>query len=149
MYILLFIAVAMTLVAIIKKPSSIYANKPEEKNPMEGKKVRFVSNEGERENADGVRGHLEAIGTTEHRAGFYEKTIKRCLDVIFSFFVLVLLSPVFLVLSLWIAIDDPGPVMFKQKRIGRNKQCFVLHKFRTMKMSAPNSVPTHMLQNSG
>ena len=84
MYILLFVAAVMTFVANVKKPSSIYANKPEEKNPMEGKKVRFVSNEGERENADGACGHLEAIGITEHRAGFYEKMIKRSFDLFFG-----------------------------------------------------------------
>ena len=141
------IIVLMALVAIIKKPSSIYKNKPEEKNPMEGKKVKFVENDNEKENADGVRGHLEAIGETDHKAGFYEKIIKRCIDIILSFFGLVLLSPVFLVLSLWIIIDDPGPVLFAQKRVGIDKQYFKLHKFRSMKMSTPHDKPTHMLDN--
>jgi len=141
------IIVLMAFVAIIKKPASVYANKPEEKNPMEGKKVKFVENEAEKENADGVRGHLEAIGVTDHKAGFYEKIIKRRIDIILSFFGLVLLSPVFLFLSLWIVIDDPGPILFTQKRIGRDKQYFKLHKFRSMKMSTPHNVPTHMLEN--
>ena len=141
------IVVLMALVAIIKKPSSIYKNKLEEKNPMEGKKVKFVENDNEKENADGVRGHLEAIGETDHKAGFYEKIIKRCIDIILSFFGLVLLSPVFLVLSLWIIIDDPGPVLFAQKRVGKDKQYFKLHKFRSMKMSTPHDKPTHMLDN--
>ena len=147
LYILLAIIVLMFLVAIIKKPSSIYTNKPEEKNPMEGKKVRFVENQNEKENADGVRGHLEAIGVTSHKAEFYEKIIKRMIDIILSFFGLLLLSPVFAVLSLWIIIDDPGPILFTQKRIGRDKQYFKLHKFRSMKMSTPHNVPTHMLEN--
>ena len=141
------IALIMAIIAIIKKPSSVYKNKPEEKNPMQGKKVRFVEHQSEKENADGVRGHLEAIGESDHRAGFYEKVVKRVLDAFLSFWGLVLLSPVFLFLSLWIVIDDPGPVLFTQKRIGKDKQYFKLHKFRSMKMSTPHDKPTHMLEN--
>lgn len=141
------IALILALIAIIKKPSSVYKNKPEEKNPMEGKRVRFVEDINEKENADGVRGHLEAIGETEHHAGFYEAFVKRLLDIILSFGGLVVLSPVFLFLSLWIVIDDPGPVLFTQKRIGKDKQYFKLHKFRSMKMSTPHDKPTHMLEN--
>ena len=59
LYVLLAIIMLMAIVAIIKKPSSVYANKPEEMNPMEGKKVRFVEDQEEKENADGVRGHLK------------------------------------------------------------------------------------------
>ena len=145
--VLVALAVGMTVVGIIKKPGSTYKNKPEEKNPMEGKKVRFVKNDSEKENADGVCGHLEAVGKTNHRQGIYEKVIKRVIDVILSFCGLVVLSPVFLVLSIWIIIDDPGPILFTQKRIGKDKQYFILHKFRTMKMSTPHDKPTHMLEN--
>ncbi len=141
------IVVLMAITAIIKKPSSIYANKPSERNPMEGKKVVFVEDENEPENADGVRGHLEALGNTEHHAGFYETVVKRLIDIVLSFFGLVLLSPVFLWLSLWIIIDDPGPVLFTQKRTGKDKRYFKLHKFRSMKMSTPHDKPTHMLEN--
>ena len=141
------IAAVLAAIGIIKKPSSIYKDKPEEKNPLEGKKVRFVADESEKENADGVRGHLEAIGDTEHVEGIYEKYVKRCLDIILSFGGLVVLSPIFLFLSLWIVIDDPGPVLFTQKRIGKDKQYFKLHKFRSMKMSTPHDKPTHMLEN--
>lgn len=137
----------MTLVGILKKPGSVYKDKPEEQNPMEGKKVRLVVNEHEKENADGVRGHLEAIGESSHTASFYEKYVKRILDVMLSFGGLVIFSPVFLIISLWIMIDDPGPVLFTQKRIGKNKQYFHLHKFRSMKMVAPHDKPTHMLEN--
>ncbi|MBR2550269.1 MAG: sugar transferase [Clostridiales bacterium] len=88
-----------------------------------------------------------AIGDTDHKAGAYEKIFKRFGDIILSFGGLVLLSPVFLFLSLWIVIDDPGPVLFTQKRIGRDKQYFKLHKFRSMKMCTPHDKPTHMLEN--
>ena len=147
LYVFLGIVALMAVVAIVKKPSSVYRDKLEEQNPMEGKKVVFVPNENEKENADGVRGHLEAVGVSEHQPGFYEKYVKRCLDIVLSFFGLVLLSPVFLFLSIWIVIDDPGPVLFGQKRVGWNKQYFKLHKFRSMKMSTPHNVPTHMLKN--
>ena len=50
-------------------------------------------------------------------------------------------------LCLAIVIDDPGPVLFTQTRVGRNKQFFKLHKFRTMKMSTPRDIPTHMLMD--
>lgn len=146
-YIILGIAILLVLLAVIKKPSSIYKNIPEEQNPMEGKKVRFIEDENEKENADGVRGHLEAIGETNHKTSFYEKFVKRCFDIVLSFFGLVLLSPVFIFVSFWIMIDDPGPILFGQKRVGMDKQYFKLHKFRSMKMSTPHNIPTHMLDN--
>lgn len=149
MLILLSITVGMIIIAFLTKPSSVYRDMPEERNPMEGKKVRFIETENEKENADGLRGHLEAIGKTEHKAGFYEKVIKRIIDIILSYIGLIILFPVFLVISFWIIIDDPGPVFFTQKRIGKNKQFFKLHKFRSMKMSTPHDKPTHMLNNPG
>lgn len=148
--ILAILAVAfilMVILALVKKKSSVYGNEPEQKNPLEGKKVVFVENENEPENADGVRGHLEAVGESSHQAGFYEKYIKRGLDVLLSFGGLVVLSPVFLAIFIAIKIDDPGPVLFTQKRVGRNKEFFKLHKFRSMKMCTPHDKPTHMLEN--
>ena len=147
LWIMLGIIAFMVLLALLLKPSSVYRNKPEEKNPMEGKKVRFVEDASEKANADGVCGHLEAIGDSDHKPTFYETVIKRAIDIVLSFFGLVLLSPVFLFLSLWIVMDDPGPVLFTQKRMGKNKQYFKLHKFRSMKMSTPHDKPTHMLEN--
>ena len=140
-------AAGLTIAAKIKKPASIYKNDESEKNPMEGKKVRFVENENEPANADGVCGHLEAIGDSEINESFYEKYVKRGLDVALSFGGLVALSPVLLGLSAAIYIDDPGPILFTQKRIGKDKQYFKLHKFRSMKMSTPHDKPTHMLEN--
>ncbi|MCR5368463.1 MAG: sugar transferase [Eubacterium sp.] len=114
---------------------------------MEGKKVIFKKNENELENADGAKGHLEAVGESEYTPSIYEKYIKRAIDIIFSFFGMVILSPIFLFIALWIVIDDPGPVLFTQKRVGKNKQYFKLHKFRSMKMCTPHDRPTHMLEN--
>lgn len=147
LFIILVIAIVMSIIALFNKPSSVYKNKPEEKNPLQGKVVKFVANDSDKENADGVRGHLEAIGDSEHKAGIYERFIKRIFDAILSFGGLVILSPVFLFLTIWILIDDPGPVLFTQKRIGKNKQYFKLHKFRSMKMCTPHDKPTHMLEN--
>ncbi len=145
--ILVIMAVGICFVAILKKPDSVYKHRPQEWNPLEGKKVIFVENEDEPENADGVRGHLEAIGNSEHREGIYEKYVKRFLDMVLSLGGLIALSPIFLGLSIAIKIDDPGPVMFTQKRVGQNKRYFKLHKFRSMKMSTPKDRPTHMLEN--
>lgn len=130
-----------------KKGSSVYDNEPEQKNPMEGKKVVFVENENDKENADGVRGHLAAIGESNHVPGVYERYVKRGIDIILSFGGLVVMSPVMGAIALAIKIEDPGPVLFTQKRLGKNKQYFKLHKFRSMKMDTPHDVPTHMLDN--
>ena len=100
-----------------------------------------------KKNADGVRGHLEAIGESSYHPGFYEKYMKRPIDIVLSFLGLIILSPVFIIISLAIVIEDPGPVLFTQKRIGQNKQYFKLHKFRSMKVSTPHDVPTHMLDD--
>lgn len=139
--------IGMKILASMKKPYSQYENEPNQKNPLEGKKVVFVENEDDKENADGKKGHLEAIGESEYNPGIYDKYIKRGIDIVLSFGGLVILSPVFAALSIAIYIDDPGPILFTQKRLGQNKKYFKLHKFRSMKMSTPHDVPTHMLEN--
>lgn len=78
---------------------------------------------------------------------FYTAHVKPVLDTILAFFGLLLLSPVFLIIVLAIWVDDPGPIFFKQKRVGKEKTFFLLHKFRSMKMSTPHDVPTHQLDN--
>ncbi|MBE5039346.1 sugar transferase [Ructibacterium gallinarum] len=78
---------------------------------------------------------------------FYAVIVKRCIDLVVSFLGLILLLPVFIIISLIIVLDDPGPVFFKQKRIGIYKKTFYIHKFRSMKTSTPKNVPTHMLLN--
>ena len=137
----------LSVIAKVKKKSSVYMDASDQKNPLEGKKVRFIENENEPENADGVKGHLEAVGTSDYTPGFYDKYVKRVIDITLSFCGLVVLSPVFAAIALAIKIEDPGPVLFTQKRLGKNKQYFKLHKFRSMKVSTPHDVPTHMLEN--
>lgn len=139
--------VLLGLIAILKKKDSVYGEDPSQRNPFEGKKVVFVQNEKDKENADGVKGHLESVGESEPRHGFYEKIVKRILDIVLSFGGLILLSPVFLIIAIAIKIDDPGPLFFIQKRVGINKRYFKLHKFRSMKMTTPHDKPTHMLEN--
>lgn len=117
--------VLLGIIAMLKKKDSVYGNEPEQQNPLEGKKVVFVADENDKENADGVRGHLEAIGESDYKQGLYGRVFKRVVDIILSFGGLVVLSPVFLVLSIAIKIDDPGPLFFCQKRMGQNKRYFV------------------------
>lgn len=145
--VLIAVFVVLYILAKIKKSKSVYRNEPEQRNFLEGKKVIFIENDDEPENADGVKGHLEAIGESENRESMYAKYIKRLLDILLSFGGLVVLSPIFLILAVAIYVDDPGPVLFTQKRIGKNKEYFKLHKFRSMKMCTPHDKPTHMLEN--
>lgn len=142
-----FIFIGLKAVASRKKGDSVYKNEPEQINPMAGKKVVFIADENDKENADGVKGHLEEVGVSDYQSGIYDRYIKRAIDIVLSFGGLVLLSPVYAIIALAIVIDDPGPVLFTQKRIGKNKEYFKLHKFRSMKMSTPHDVPTHMLDN--
>ena len=77
----------------------------------------------------------------------YQKFGKRLLDVLLSGCAIVVLSPVYLLIALAIKLDDPGPVFFRQKRVGIHKTHFAILKFRTMKCSTPKDVPTHLLEN--
>ena len=71
---------------------------------------------------------------------------KRILDIIFSLIGLLVLSPVFLLIIIAIMIESKGNVLFKQKRIGKNKVYFNILKFRTMRIDTPKDVPTHLLK---
>ena len=73
--------------------------------------------------------------------------IKRVIDFIVSGIALLLLSPLFFVFALVLYIDDPGPIFFTQKRVGKRKRYFPIYKFRTMKTSTPKDCPTHLLDN--
>lgn len=139
----------LTVIGLIEKPGSVYEFEPEEQNPFKNKRVRFVEDGNDDINADGARGYLEIVSDvhTPRRRSFYERCVKRCIDIILSGFGLILLSPVFVVISVLVYMDDPGPVLFTQKRVGKNKAFFRLHKFRSMKMNTPANTPTHMLEN--
>ena len=137
----------MYLVARKKKSDYTYKNEPAEQNPFAGKKVVFVQDDNDDENADGVRGHLEVVSVSVQQQSLYSKYGKRMLDMVLSFGGLVVLSPVYAAIALAIKIEDPGPVLFTQKRVGQNKEYFKLHKFRSMKVSTPHDVPTHQLEN--
>lgn len=78
---------------------------------------------------------------------FYAKYLKRPIDLILSSLGLILLSPLFAILALWIKLDSIGPVFFKQKRVGNGKKLFSIYKFRTMRTNAPQDMPTHMLKD--
>lgn len=73
--------------------------------------------------------------------------IKRSVDIILSLLGLILLSPLFLILIIAIKLDSPGPVLFKQKRVGIHKSHFNILKFRTMYADTPKDVATHLLAN--
>lgn len=73
--------------------------------------------------------------------------VKRGLDILLSIMGLVVLSPLFCVLIIWIKCDSKGPVLFRQKRVGINKKYFYILKFRTMRIDTPKDIPTHLLNN--
>lgn len=77
----------------------------------------------------------------------YKAFFKRLLDIVLALCGIIVLSPVFLIIAVAIVIDDPGPIFFKQKRVGKNKKLFKIWKFRSMKMTTPHDTPTHMLEN--
>lgn len=78
----------------------------------------------------------------------YRKFLKRFLDIILSGLAVLILSPLFLIIAVWIKLDSKGPVFFRQTRVGIRKTTFEILKFRTMKKDAPKDVPTHLLSNS-
>jgi len=73
--------------------------------------------------------------------------IKKIMDILLSFLAIILLSPIFLLLVIAIKIDSKGPILFKQKRVGKNKEHFMIWKFRTMKIDTPKDMPTHLLKD--
>lgn len=77
----------------------------------------------------------------------YENILKRALDIAASFCGILLLSWLYVLIAVAVFLDDPGPIFFSQKRIGKGKSFFFMHKFRSMKMSTPHDTPTHLLEN--
>lgn len=74
--------------------------------------------------------------------------LKRIIDIVVSLVSVIILAPLFTVISLAIKLDSRGPVFFKQKRFGKNKIYFNILKFRTMRDDAPKDMPTHLFSNS-
>ena len=78
----------------------------------------------------------------------YQRYVKRALDIVLSILALVALSPLLVAVAIWIKLDSPGPVLFRQKRIGKDKVLFEILKFRTIRIDTPHDVPTHQLSHS-
>ena len=77
----------------------------------------------------------------------YKRFGKRALDLLLSGLGLVVLSPLFLIISIAIKAEDPGPVFFRQKRVGIHKTHFDIVKFRSMRQDTPHDMPTHLLED--
>ena len=81
----------------------------------------------------------------------YKHIIKRLFDLFLSGIAIIILALPMLIIAIAIKVDDPGPVLFKQKRVGKKKNgeitYFMIKKFRSMKMSTPHDTPTHLLEN--
>ena len=81
----------------------------------------------------------------------YKHIIKRIFDIILSGMAIVILSIPMLIVAIAIKVDDPGPVLFKQRRVGKKTNgeltYFMILKYRSMKMSTPHDVPTHLLKD--
>lgn len=75
------------------------------------------------------------------------KNFKRIIDFVLSLAVLLFLWPIYVIIIFLIKTESPGPVVFKQKRIGKNKKEFYIYKFRSMRIDTPKDMPTHLLEN--
>ena len=73
--------------------------------------------------------------------------LKRVIDIVISGLAIVVLSPVLLLIAIAIKLDSKGPVLFKHKRVGKNKSHFMIYKFRSMYVDAPSDMPTHLLKD--
>lgn len=77
----------------------------------------------------------------------YRKYLKRVIDFLLSLLGIFLLCPLLVLLALCVKCSSPGPILFKQKRVGKGKSYFQIYKFRSMRTDTPKDMPTHMLQN--
>lgn len=78
----------------------------------------------------------------------YQSCFKRLLDLILSLAACVILAVPMGIIAIWIKMDSPGPVFFRQRRVGAHKKHFNILKFRTMRGDTPHDVPTHLLKNA-
>lgn len=74
--------------------------------------------------------------------------VKRALDFVIALISLVLLSPVMALIALLVRLSSPGPVLFRQQRMGIHKQPFTIYKFRTMRLDAPSEKATNQLKHA-
>lgn len=77
----------------------------------------------------------------------YNNFFKRVLDIVLSFIGIVFAAIPMLIVAVIIKLDSPGPVFFRQKRVGKNKKYFTIIKFRSMPTTAPHDMPTYQLEN--
>ena len=77
----------------------------------------------------------------------YQKYMKRGIDCILSLIGLIILSPILLIIAVIIKVTSPGPILFRQERVGKNNEHFRIMKFRTMRIDTPKDCPTHLLEN--
>ena len=77
----------------------------------------------------------------------YRNFFKRLIDIIASFFGISILLLPMLIIAIAIKIDSNGPILFKQKRVGKGKKHFMILKFRTMRTDTPHDAPTHELSD--
>lgn len=75
------------------------------------------------------------------------QVVKRLLAILISGLAIIIISPVLLAVAIAIKCDSNGPVLFKQKRVGKDKKHFMIYKFRSMYVDAPADMPTHMLKD--
>lgn len=75
------------------------------------------------------------------------QVVKRLLAILISGLTIIIISPVLLAVAIAIKCDSKGPVLFKQKRVGKDKKHFMIYKFRSMYVDAPADMPTHMLKD--
>lgn len=73
---------------------------------------------------------------------------KRLIDIVLSLLGVIILFPFFIIFAIIIKLESRGPIFFKQKRVGKNKEFFMIYKFRTMRTDTPKDTPTHMLNNA-
>ena len=99
--------------------------------------------------------HKEKISSSSNSNSTYELTnsqkrylpFKRALDIMLAGTASIILAPVMGILAVAIKLDSPGPVLFKQKRVGKDKKLFEIWKFRTMRTDTPKDMPTHLLSD--
>lgn len=77
----------------------------------------------------------------------YKEVGKRVCDLTLSALGIAALSPLLAGIAVWIKADSPGPVFFRQRRVGKDKRLFEILKFRTMRKDAPKDTPTHLLKD--